>query len=178
VIRTIRLIVAILRDFRITAVAILLAITVITMASLTTFDLVKMDLAFIQHIEQREIDGLLSGGTLVVVALVTDLWRRRRRHQAELAAKEARTLRATMRTVQDIVNDFIDKVVRFELEQMGNVPPHCFDRLDELIRETYEKLKIVENPDYGQRVNLATTPGSGLAFVHNRNARTADEAER
>ena len=162
-----------MRLWRATLIASGLALGLVLTAHVTKIDLVKLDLRVLETIERHEIDDIFSGLCLVLLALPVDLAYRRKRQKAELEAQKLRTLQATMRTVHGIVNKFLDDLLLFELEVQHKVPSRSLDRLDELIRDTHEKLKTLAEvrsvperslaPGTSIELPQMSEPGSGQA---------------
>jgi hypothetical protein len=123
----------ILKAMRVTRVAAVLAIAIIATNALTNIDLVRLNLKFLEGIEEHEIDDALTGLALIFVALPIDLWQRRKRQRAAIEAQKRRTLKATMRTVQGIVNNFLNNLFLFEMEAAAVMPSGSLDLLEALI---------------------------------------------
>jgi hypothetical protein len=134
---------AIIKEMRVTIVAAVLATALIVAVCLTDIDFVQLNLKLLDGIEKHEMDDVLSAIALIFAGLAIDLWQRRKRHQAEIDAQKLRTLKATMRTVQDIVNNFLDNLLLFEMEAQAVMPPGSLDALEELAQQTYQKLKAL-----------------------------------
>ena len=151
----------ILNELRFTMVGAVLGIGLILTAALTNFDLVKLNLKLLEIIENNELDDIASGIMLVVVGLAIDRvlsrQRRRRRHQAEIEAQKLRTLKATMRTVHDIVNNFLNSLILFELPANGDM-----DTIEELVQDTSEQLKALGDLDSVVEKSLAV--GIGIEY--------------
>src|SRR5258706_7664512 len=121
----------ILKELRVTLIATTLAAGLVLTAIFTNVDLVKMNLKLLDGIEKNEFDDVLSGATLICVALVLDRirWQRRKSLEAEMEAQKLRTLQATMRTVQDIVNNFLNNLMLFQMEAEAVMPKGSLDPL-------------------------------------------------
>ena len=153
----------ILKEMRVTIIGALLAVAIVMMASLTDIDVVKLDLRLLDGIEKHEVDDVVSGFMLILVGLIIDrfLSARRKHHEAEVEAQKLKTLKATMRTVQDIVNNFLNNLMLFEMEATVVMPDGSLDPLQELIQQTSQKLTAFENHIGDVRVcNVADLLGS------------------
>jgi hypothetical protein len=84
---------------------------------------------------------------------------RRKQRQAEVEAQKLRTLKATMRTVQDIVNNFLNNLLLFEMEAQGKVAPHELDKLEDLARQTYDRLKSLADVESVRESPMGISPG-------------------
>jgi len=151
-----------LKDMGLTIIAAITAAGIVAAAALLNFDLVTVSLPFLERIEKHKVDDMLAGFVLIVLAVAIDLWRRRKRHQREIEEQKLRTLKATMRTVQDIVNNFLNNLLLFEMDMQANVPPRAFEQLDELARQTYEKLKALGDLQEVRECSLAV--GAGIEY--------------
>jgi hypothetical protein len=109
------------------------------------------------------VDDILSGSALIAAGLTLDRFYRRKRHKAEIEEQKLRTLRATMRTVQDIVNNFLGNLMVFELAANAVMPKGSLDGLEDLIQQTSRKLKALGDLQSVQEKALAI--GIGIEFV-------------
>jgi hypothetical protein len=158
--------IAILKGMWATLVAVGLAIVMILIATLTNVDLINLNLKLLNGIEKNEIDDLLIAGALICVGLTIDLWQRRKRQQAEIDAQKLRTLKATMRTVQDIVNNFLNNLLLFQMDAAAVMPHGSLDSIEELSQQTYQKLKALGDLESVRETPLAT--GAGIEYPDNR----------
>jgi hypothetical protein len=135
----------------------------VALASLRDIDL-KLNLNFLHGIENNEIDDVLIGLAVIFVGLTVDriISERRKRRLAEIEAQKLMILKATMRTVQDIVNNFLNNLVLFEMEAKTKVPRHWLDQLDEVTQQTYLKLKALGDVESVQEKPLAA--GLGIDY--------------
>ena len=116
--------------------------------ALTDMDLVKLNLKLLDGMEKHKVDDVMTGLTIIFIGLLAIdrvLSRRRKQkyHQAEIEAQKLRTLKATMRTVQDIVNNFLNSRLLFEIPAKAIMPLGSFETIEELIHDTYQKLKAL-----------------------------------
>jgi hypothetical protein len=152
-----------LKDMRVTMVAGVLAIAMIVTAMLTNFDVVKLNLKFLNSIEKFEFDDVLCGLVLIFVAMGIDRALLRRRQRSEIEARELKTLKATMRTVQHIVNNFLNNMVLFQIEADAVMPRGFCDPLGELIQQTAQELKTLGDLESIRESHLAT--GGGIEYA-------------
>src|ERR1017187_8474007 len=98
---------SLLIEMRFTLAGGLLGTGLILTAVFTQIDLVRLNLNLLEFIHRREVD-ILTGLTLMLAGLTVDRLlshnRRTRRQRDEIEAQKIRPHKATMRTVQDIVN--------------------------------------------------------------------------
>ena len=154
----------ILNEFRFTSIGVLVGLGLILTATLTSIDLVRLNLKLLDFLERREADDILSGLTLMLAGLTIDrmLSRRRRRRlrQAEIEAQKLRTHRATMRTVQDIVNNFLNSLMLFEMPARGDMRDSSFDTIEELIQHTSQQLRSLGDLETIVETSLAVGIGT------------------
>ena len=146
-------------------IATILATGMVLTATLTNFDLVKLDLKILDSIARHEVDDLFVGLLLIFLGLIIDLVARRKRHKAELDAQKLRTLKATMRTVHDIVNTFLNNLMVFELEAAAVMKPGALDPLEKMIHDTTRKLKALGDLESVREKPLAM--GLGIDYAEN-----------
>lgn len=135
----------ILTNMRVTILAAVLALGLILGARHMDVDLIQVNAKILYGIEQNEVDDIVGGLAFVFIGLVIDRARWRARHQREIEAQKLQTLQATMRTVNDIVNNFLNNLLLFEMKVKDVAPPHSLDELEALTFETFEKLKALGN---------------------------------
>lgn len=101
----------------------------------------------LEHLEHLEADELLIAGTSISAGLLLDLLlnRRHKERYIELQEQRLRVLRATMRTVQDIVNNFLNSLAlfRLEAEDRGALSESSLQEMDSLIQETSARLNAL-----------------------------------
>ena len=108
------------------------------------FDYLSAILAYLEHLE---IDEILIAGMSISAGLLLDLLlnKRQKDRYIELQEQRLRVLRATMRTVQDIVNNFLNNLAlfRLEAEDKGALSESSLQIMDSLIQETSAKLNAL-----------------------------------
>ena len=156
----------ILSEMRLTIVGAVLGIALILTAALTDIDVVKLNLKLLDGIEKHQVDDVLTGLTLIFIGLALDrvLSRRRKEkyHQAEIEAQKLRTLHATMRTVQDIVNNFLNNLLLFEIPAKDVISHGSLDTIEGLIQDTYQKLKALGDLESVREIPIAA--GVGIEY--------------
>lgn len=97
--------------------------------------------------ERFEGDALLLVLVFILMAWFFDLviLRAKERREHEMDQQRMRVMRATMATVQDVVNNFLNnlQLFRFEAEQSQALQPEHLQQFDELIKETAHKIKSI-----------------------------------
>ena len=152
-----------LRDIWATVAGAALALALLWAALVLQLDVIKLDLQLLDRIHQHHIDDLLTAAALFFGGLVVDMVRRRRRRRAELEAQKLRTLKATMRTVQDIVNNFLNNLLLFQMEAQHLLPPDAFDPIEELSRQTFDRLKALGNVEEVREITMGI--GLGVDYL-------------
>jgi PAS domain S-box-containing protein len=69
----------------------------------------------------------------------------RRRHREEVEAERLRVFRATMTTVHDIVNNFLQNMQMVRLEADGRLPDATIALFDSLIQDAARELRVLAN---------------------------------
>jgi hypothetical protein len=84
-------------------------------------------------------------GCAILVGLGMDCARalRRKRYRSEMEAQKLETLKVTMRTVQHIVNTFLNDLILLEIEAAHLLPQDVLDRLDDSVQQVAGKLKAL-----------------------------------
>jgi hypothetical protein len=154
-------------------VGLIIASILVLSASLGN-DLVKLDLKFIESIQQHEADDILTAFLIILVSLIIDEIRIARAHRREAETIEAklRTLKATMRTVQDLVNNCLNGLQLFRLEAEEAVPADSLRMFDCLISETATKINKIADLDWVQEVQQASGPGINYTEPPQRRTRS------
>jgi hypothetical protein len=117
------------------------------MAVVTDFDLVKVNLAFLEGIKKRSVDDIVVAVALIFVGITIDMSKRRGRRQAEIKEQRLRVLKATMRTVQDIVNNFLSNVQLFRMGAEGALPEEILKQFDGIVEEAAKQIRALGNVD-------------------------------
>src|ERR1044071_4854912 len=151
-----------LRDIRGTMVGAIFALGLILVTVVGQVDLIRLNLQLLDRIHKHHWDDILTAAAIVCGGLVFDIFDRRRRHRAEIEAQKLKTLQATMRTVHDIVNNFLNNLLLFEMDLRDSVPSDRLDGLDDLIQETSLKLKALGEVVTVEEQQLAA--GAGIAY--------------
>ena len=158
----------ILSELRFTVIGAVLGVGLALTAALTNIDIVKINLAFLESIERHRADDILTGLTSVLVGLAIDRvlsrQRRRKRQQDEIEAQRLRTLRATMRTVHDIVNNFLNNLMLFEIPAQDDAPHRSLNTIEELIQHTSQELRALGDVESVVEQSLAI--GIGIEYPH------------
>ena len=155
----------ILRRYPATTTGILVgaALVVAAFANINVFD---VSIPVLYHIHRNGADELAAGLLLIAAGICVDLLSRARMrkreaevraqlHEAEIQAQRLRVLKATMRTVQDIVGNFLQGMQLFLIEAPSSMPEKSLAMIDDLIQGTATKLRALSN--------LRSTPETEMA---------------
>ena len=91
-------------------------------------------------------------------------WFTGRRSSTALQAAKLATLKATMRTVQLIVNNFFNTLLMVELELKDDIKPETLVQLERGMQETFQQLTALGDLEVVTEVPFAT--GSLVAYPH------------
>jgi hypothetical protein len=155
----------ILKDLRFTALAVVLASSISLTAIVAGIDLIKLD-----EVEKIDVDDAVSGFVLILAGMTIDGWRRRKHHQEEIEAQRLRTLKATMRTVQDIVNNFLNSLMLFEIPAKEDMSHGSSTTVEELIQDTSQQLKALGDVESVVEHSLAIG-AAGIEYPHKEQRR-------
>lgn len=139
------------------------------------FDTFEKVLALLRRVEYLEVDELVFPIGLLSLGWMVDLVRDRRAKARQVVMREQRlrVLKATMRTVHDIVNNFLNnlRLFQFEAEEKNALSPESLQALEDLIDNTAKKLKALGD--------MEDTPerevGGGAVFI---DYETRDDGEK
>ena len=134
-----------LRRFCLTLIASLFTLIVVLTAMFSNIDLIKLNLTVFEGIEKHEVYDIIGAILLLIVALASDWMRasRKEKRKAEIQAEKLAVLKATIRTVQDTVNNALNNLKFLRLEAEGALPTESLELLDAIIQETSVKLKAL-----------------------------------
>ena len=162
------------RRFLSTIVAAVLGTGLVLMVVFAQVDLVRLNLRWLERIERSQVDDLAAALLLLAVGLSIDAIRARRRRAAELEAQRLRVLQATMRTVHDIVNNFLNNLQLVRIEGEGLLPEETLALFDRLSQEVADKLRVLGNPEGVTETNMA----SGVGIDYGQAGMPSDAAGR
>ena len=114
-------------------------------------------------IEQSELGEVLIAFLLIIPALFIDrVVTSQRTHEVQLQAGRLRVLRATMRTVQDIVGNALMSLYLFRADAEPNVSAESLALFDGIITETAAKLKAIADLENVVETRMAI--GTGVDY--------------
>jgi PAS domain S-box-containing protein len=106
-----------------------------------------------------------TGGATQFTAVVRDITERKRAEAElehlndEIQLQRLRVFRATMRTVQDIVNNLLNVLQIVHIEAQGQLPAEIQTLIDQAIQEAAVKLKTLGNLETVKEKEMVSGPG-------------------
>lgn len=148
-----------LQHFKNTIVCGTVGVGIVAFAFLFHMDVFDFLVTILEYLEAYEVDEILIAGVLLLLGLAVDLAliRRDREHTIEVQKQRLKVLRATVRTVQDIVNNFLNNLMlfRLEAEEKNALSQGALQQMDSLIVETGAKLKALADLDSAREKPMA-----------------------
>ena len=143
-----------------TSAAILLTVMFVIAPSLAKRDLINIPIS----IASNRLDDFLAVVTVILIGLAFDsiFAGARRRREMEIREQRLRVLKATMRTVQNIVNNSLNNLQLFRIEAEGLLPPESLRAFDRIVKQTSAELRHLGDLTSTPEVHLAT--GVGIEF--------------
>lgn len=174
-------------SFKDTVAGGIVGIGIVVYGFLSEKDIFEYLSAVLEYLEHLEIDEFLIAGGSISAGLLLDLLlnKRQKERYIELQEQRLRVLRATMRTVQDIVNNFLNSLslFRLEAEDRGALSESSLQMMDSLIQETSARLNALgelqgtpEKPLAGGVVGIdyerEPPPGGSARFDYTRSTKS------
>lgn len=138
-----------LHRFPVTSFATVLAAILALASVLTHFDLFALLLEVLAQIKRYKMDKLAMPLAVILVGCLIDrmIVRPREKQAAEIQAQRLRVLKATMRSVHHLVNNFLNGLQLFRLDAEDILPPESLALFDELVRDTAAQLQVLGDLD-------------------------------
>jgi len=141
-----------LRRFKTTVFTFIFGALFFFTSILVEVDLFERAGALLRSLETHEADELLIALLLVLCGLVIDMYLNKSREERQVAIQKQRlrVLRATMNSVNDINNNFLNSLMlfRMEAEDNGALSYDSLALFDSLINDTSEKLKRISRLEH------------------------------
>ena len=136
-----------MRRFAFTYVMIALAGAILVSDFLTGINLFHAASNLFERIARNHVDALVTEVLIIIVGLFIDVFaaRQQAKLEARIQAQRLSVLKATMRTVQEIVNNAFNELQLFRLDAEGLLPQESLKLFDNVIRGTAAKLKVLAN---------------------------------
>jgi hypothetical protein len=162
----------ILRRYRITVVAALVGI-ILAAAAFANINVFDVNLPVFDRIHKNEVDELALAVLLIAGALCLELFLQRKKtkrqaeilaslHEAEIQDQRLRVLKATMRTVEHIVINFLQGLELFRRHGDRAMPAASLTALDDLIDDTVSKIRVLGNLEHTAEKEMAM--GAGIDY--------------
>ena len=131
--------------FPATYVTTALAAAILVFDFFTDINLFHAASELFERIARNHVNALLTAVLVIAVGLFTDVFvaGRKAKREAEIQAQRLSVLKATMRTVQEIVNNAFSELQLFRLDAEGLLPQEHLKLFDGVIRGTAAKLKVL-----------------------------------
>lgn len=129
--------------------ALLLGIGLMFCSYVYDLDLYENVDTLLEELDHFEIDELMIIAMPLVIGIIFDLVHARnfKRQQVLVAQQHLETLGSTLHTAQDIINNFLNSIQLYILKAHDQkLDIEDVERLDELIRNTTERLNDLEQP--------------------------------
>jgi hypothetical protein len=149
------------------SLALLIAGPALMAVYFTDFNVIELGIKNLDRIKSSEIDEVIVSFVGLILGMVADQMRARARvrHHSEIEAHRVHVLKATMRTVQDLVNNFLSNMQLFRMEaEDGPLSAESLELLDSLIFETSEKLTALGASGVVSEIQMAN--GIGIQAPH------------
>ncbi len=135
--------------YKVTVAAALVAAFLWCLNLLTNIELFEWIIDVLGRLESYQVDEIVTGIFLVLAGVTIDLLsiKRERERREEIFQHRLRVLRSTMRTVMDIVGNFLNQLQLFHMqaERCKDFPSESVEMLNLMIHETGSRLKTLGN---------------------------------
>jgi hypothetical protein len=137
---------------------------IILVLAFFNLDIVQLGSWFANFLEPHAIDDDVTAIALVFVGLCIDKRRDTRQYKLQLQFETDRVavLKATMRTVQDLVNNFLNNMQLVQLEAGDALSQETLELLERITFETSSKLKSLGDLEYVPETKMAIGVGIGV----------------
>ena len=131
--------------FVVTYVMIALAGAIIVSDFFAGINLLHAASQLFEHTARNHVYALVTPVLIIIVGICIDAFAsgQKAKREAEIQAQRLSVLKATMRTVQEIVNNAFNELQLFRLDAEGLLPQESLKLFDGIIRETAAKLKVL-----------------------------------
>lgn len=171
-----------MRRFLGTYITIALAGAILITDFFTDVNLFRMASNLFERIGRNHADALIAVALIIVIGRSIDVAvaGRKAKREREIQAQTLIVLKATMRAVQDIVNNGLNELQLFRLDADGLLPEKSLKLFDEIIHRTSAKLTALGDlesaavsatplgPSIDREPNTNTGSGSPLNFLVRR----------
>ncbi len=134
----------ILNNLKITVIMFIVGSAIYLIARILNFDVFEFSAGILNSLENFEVDEIFVVVILIIIGLAIDMFVLKNRRAQEIIVQQQRlrVLRATMRSVQDIVNNFLQSMQLFtmEAEKKQALNSKSLETINSLIFETTNKI--------------------------------------
>jgi hypothetical protein len=152
-----------LQQWAVTGFAVIHCVALTLAATLMKLDFINLNIKILDGIKKHRVDDLLVGFALLSAGVMVDKWRLRKRRRLEMAQERLEVLHATMRTVQDIVNNFMNNIQFFRMEAEGALPEEKLKQLDAVIEQAAKQIRALGSVDEVREKQMAS--GVGIEYA-------------
>ncbi len=133
-----------LRKYKISIYACLTGMVVLGNAHFFNWQIFERFAQFFHSLEEYQVDELVIACLILFFGIFIDVLRNaiQDKHLIEIQQQRLRVLKATMTTVHDIMNNFLNSMVLFRVQAQKTqaLNPESIDMLNGLIRDTAQKI--------------------------------------
>jgi hypothetical protein len=136
--------------FRATLYLSLIGVLAATIHIIFDVDVFERFAGFIRYYEAYDVDELVLFFPLLLMGLIIDSVNERNRKTDEIAQQRLNTLKATMTTVQDINNNFLNNMQYFVMEARENkqLKDESIEMINTMIFDTAKELQLLGNIEH------------------------------
>jgi len=129
-------------NFKFTTIGLFVSTIFLILSLLFDLDLFEKIVDLLHSVEAYDVDELLIALFIISAGLLIDYHQDRIKKEYELEHKRLKALKATMSTVHDIVNNFLNNIHLFIFEAKAKkLTPESIETLEKLIQETADELR-------------------------------------
>ncbi len=136
-------------------------------------DIFEQFVVFIHHYEAYEADELVVIFPLLLAGLIIDAINEKNRKQQEIDQQRLKALKATMTTVQDISNNFLNNMQYFLMEARENkqLKDDSIETINTLIFDTARELRLLGDVNHTKEQEFS----SGMSGIDYKPKQDKDE---
>jgi hypothetical protein len=131
------------------------AATIILALAFFELDVIQLGTWLVDVLKPHVVDDLTAALALVFIGFGIDHQREKRQLELNAQADRIAVLKATMRTVQDIVNNYLNNMLLVQLEAGHALSPETAVLLERITRETSAKLTVLGDLDCVPEMEMA-----------------------
>ncbi len=159
-----------LMRYKVSLAAVVFSIFYMFMYSLVNIDIFRLLVTFLEKIEELKAEEVFLGSVFILIGILIDnirFWRKKI-SKRKIEKEKLATLRLTMTTVHDVVNNFLNNLLifRLEAEKSAALKEESLKMFDELTADTADKLREIGDleevfeRDFGSGISGLVMPAS------------------